>query len=378
MKKSLDSKLPKIPFALRCVLCLGLITFVVLGAFFLVPANVYYHVTERYVFSGGGEDADIYLGVILPKTGPYQWVGEVEILWDGSQRKEKFDFVDVIKLSGKMSSQKKLGATIEYDVKLPQGYVSWDAPVESFQRLPQTGIESDCECIKEQASLLCNGVSENDVYRTYAFTADYLTYSQDETDCICSNASALKAYESGSCMCLGYAMLMTAFCRASKIPAQVIIGQIYPDPILRTKEISFPQNPCEAHAWVEYYSDGSWKMADPTFGASLSKFMQFNRNDGRHLSYGEMDHAISVKRGLVNWALDQTEQVIGDTNCIRYVATSTSNQVSLVPTISIRRVWDGRWLNMLILWGLSIWLLSKYREKIIGSPRQKTKLPDNV
>lgn len=142
---------------LRSILCLGLIGFVVLGAFFCLPAHVRYHVTERYVFSGTGEDAPVYLGVMLPKSGPYQWVGNVQISWDGVQREENYGFVDVVKLSGERGSQENLEATIEYDVKLPQKSVSWSAPVENFQRQPQAGIESDCDCIQKQASNLCEG-----------------------------------------------------------------------------------------------------------------------------------------------------------------------------------------------------------------------------
>ncbi len=124
-------------------MCLGLIGFVVLGAFFCLPANVHYHVTERCFFSGVGEEGSVYLGVMLPKSGPYQWVGNVEVFWEGVQANINYGFADVIKLSGEMIHQENLEATIEYDVKLPQGPVSWSAPVESFQRQPQAGIESE-------------------------------------------------------------------------------------------------------------------------------------------------------------------------------------------------------------------------------------------
>jgi len=91
---------------LRAILCLGLIGFEVLWSFFCCPANIKYHVTERYDFSGEGEDGSVYLGVMLPKSGPYQWVGNIEISWDGVQQEERHDFVDVIKLSGKKVGRK--------------------------------------------------------------------------------------------------------------------------------------------------------------------------------------------------------------------------------------------------------------------------------
>jgi len=356
-------------------LCLGLIIFVVLGAFFCLPANIHYHVTERYVFSREGEETPVYLGVMLPKSGPYQWVGNVEVFWDGVQANFNYGFVDVVKLSGKMIHRANLEAIIEYDVKLPQGPVSWSAPVENFQRQPQAGIESDCDCIQKKAADLCAGSSEKDAYEIYSFTADYLTYSQNYKDC--TSISALQAYEIGSCVCAGYARLMTALCRASGIPAQMVLGLVYPDPMFKSYIASFPQNPEEAHAWVEYYSEESWKLADPTWGAKRLKFMQFNRNDGRHLAYGELEQVLSVDKDLEVWAFDQARFVLGDDECFRYIATSNSNQVSFFSLTSIQRKWDGRWINTIFVWGITTWLLCKYRNKIVGLPGQKTKLENN-
>lgn len=205
--------------------------------------------------------------------------------------------------------------------------------MENFQRLPKTGIEFDNQCLHEQASSLCSGISEKDAYKIYSFTADYLTYSRETCDCAIK--SALKAYEFGSSVCAGYARLMTALCRASDIPSQMVIGLVYPDPMYKSTLTSFPKNPDEAHAWVEYYSEGSWKMADPTWGAKRLKFLQFNRNDGRHLAYGELEQVLSVDKALGTWAFDQAELVVGDDKCFRFIATSKSDQTSFVPSISI-------------------------------------------
>lgn len=356
---------------LRGGVCLGLIVFVVLGTFFCLPANIRYHVTERYIFSNESENSSVYLGVMLPNNGPYQWVGNVEVSWEGVQAIFNYGFVDVVKLSGEILDRENLEATIEYDVKLPQGPVSWSAPVEDFQRQPQAGIESDCDCIQLQAADLCEGKSKKDAYEIYSFTADYLTYSPADKEC--TSLSALQTYEIGSCVCAGYARLMTALCRASGIPAQMVLGLVYPDPMFSSRITSFPENPDEAHAWVEYYSEGSWKLADPTWGDKLLKFMQFNRNDGRHLAYGELERVLSVDKELEIWALDQAGYILGDDECFRFIATSDSNQISFFSITSITRKWDGRWLNTFIVWGITTWLLCKYRNKIIGSPSKKTK-----
>jgi len=358
----------------RIILCLVFIIIVVLGSFFLLPANLHYHVTERYIFTGTVEDSEVYLGVLLPKSGPYQWVGDIEVIWDGVQLREDHGFVDAIKFSGNKSGGADLEALIEYDVKLPQGYISWTAPVVSFQRLPQTGIESDSLPIQEQAALLGDGMSERDAYKIYSFTANYLTYSEAIEDCGCANASALKAYKTRSCVCTGFARLMTALCRASSIPSQMIIGMVYPPPILKTQDNYYAQNPGEAHAWVEYYSEDTWKMADPTWGSEYLKLLQFNRNDGRHLSYGELEQLLSVAKTMNLWALDQADQDLGFSKCFRCIATSNSDQISLISMMSIQKAWDGRWANTILIWAITTWLLRKYRYKIIGLPRQKIDL----
>jgi len=353
---------------LRGGICLVLISLIVLGAFFWLPARIHYHVTEHYIFSGGEGKTLIYLGGMLPHSGPSQQVKNVEISWAGNQQRIDEGIVDIYKLSIEKRGSEQIEALIEYDVILRQGSVFWQAPVEDFQRLPQIGIESDSDCIQKQSAQLANGVSEKDAYKIYSFTADYLTYSRADMDC--TSVSALKAFEVGSCVCAGYARLMTALCRASGIPAQMVLGLVYPDPFFQSHATAFPKNPYEVHAWVEYYSDGLWKMADPTWGAIRMKALQFNRNDGRHLVYEELEQVLSTDRVLEAWALYQANHVLSSDTCIRFVASSTSDQVRFLPVTSVKRTWDGRWKNTLIVWAIATWLLCKYRNKIIGLPRQ--------
>ncbi len=354
---------PHLLYGLGWMLCLGVISFAVLGSFFLIPANIHYHVREEYTFSGGGEEAAASLVVMLPKTGPYQSVDDLEVFWDGSQTTEDHSFVDVLKLSGEIDKGDDLVAIIEYDVKLPQKKLYWVAPVEDFQLLPQRGIESDSACIQAQADILGAGITEKDAYDVYAFTAEYLTYSREQADC--TGVSALRAFEEGKCACAGYARVMTALCRASGIPAQMVLGLVYPDPMFKLQDTSFPNNPNEAHAWVEYHSEGSWKMADPTWGAKYFKFMQFDRNDGRHLVYGEVEEILDVNGIMRGWAYEQTPILMGGKTSFRYFATSDLEETSFQPAISIQRKWDGRWLNTIIIWAGLVWFLCRNRGRII-------------
>ncbi|MBC8509297.1 MAG: transglutaminase domain-containing protein [Chloroflexi bacterium] len=338
---------------------------VIVMTFFLFPASLNYHVTEQYNISGDSEDAFIYLSVLVPKSDPYQWVGNVAVDWNGNQQIVNYDHVDAIRLSGKFGDGEDIDANISYDVKLKQDWVTWEAPVETFQNLPQKGIESDHYLIQERASELSkNSFLQGVPYSIYSFTSDYLTYSQMQNDC--ASSSALMSYEIGSCVCAGYARLMVALSRASQIPAQMVVGFLFPDPIVKRYDAANQQNPGQAHAWVEYYSFGKWKMADPTLGSGIWKRIYFNRNDGRHIAYGELEQLSLINTEQQYWALSHADISIGDDECFKYTASTNSDQVSIAPTVLIRKGWDGRWLNSIIIWAVATFILCKYRNKIIA------------
>jgi len=347
------------------VLCLLLIFIALMLAFFAIPASMHYHVTERYTISGDATDASVYLSILIPKSGPYQWVGNINMFWDGEQQQMSFDPVDVVRLSGEKQVKEDVEAIIEYDVKLRQGGGSWEDTVETFQINPQMGIESDHYLIQERASELRRNLSFQSIpYRIYSFTSDHLTYSQVQEDC--TSESALMSYEIGSCICAGYARLMVALSRASEIPAQMVVGFLYPDPFVKRDTSINHHNPGQAHAWVEYYSFGKWKIADPTLGSGIWKKLHFNRNDGRHVVYGELEQLSLINLEQKYWALKNANIPMGDHECFRFVATTNSDQISITPTVAIHKGWDGRWLNSIIVWAIASYLLCKYRNRIVA------------
>ncbi len=354
----------------RVAICLGLMVTAVVFAFFFFPANLYYHVTEVFSFTSADEETSVFLGVLVPQSGPYQWVGNLNILWEGAQQTEMHDHVNALKLSTDMSADEYSEAIIEYDVKLRQGKISWESALKAFHLLPQSGIESDHYLIRDQAADLRSAASSNDVYRIYSFTSEHLSYSQMQEDCISS--SALKSYEIGSCVCAGYARLMVALSRASNIPAQMVIGFLYPDPFVKRGQKGTLENPGLAHAWVEYNTFGKWQMADPTMGSGIWKRMYFGRNDGRHIVYGEIEQLSQIVEDQKYWARKSANFPLGDQDCFRYTATSNSDGISISPLAQIKKGWDGRWVNAVVVWMLATFLLCKYREKLI-SPTISTK-----
>lgn len=75
-----------------------------------------------------------------------------------------------------------------------------------------------------------------------------------------------------------YANLMTAMLRAAGIPARHVSGLVFN----RMTEAADWSHPASSHAWVEFYADGKWHFADPTWGN-----LYFDRSGGFHLSYRE-------------------------------------------------------------------------------------------
>jgi hypothetical protein len=69
---------------------------VTFGSFLLLPAQLHYHIEEKYLFSAEEGEAAIFLGILIPKSGPYQEVKNINISWDGVQEREDKRSVEVI------------------------------------------------------------------------------------------------------------------------------------------------------------------------------------------------------------------------------------------------------------------------------------------
>ncbi len=344
---------------LLCVIVLGVVTF---GSFLLLPAHLHYHIEERYSLSTDGSGSAVYLGVLVPKSGPYQEVKNVNISWDGVQEREAKQNVEIIKLSGEIEDTSKRDAVISYDVILPQGKVSWEAPVEEFQRLPQRGIESDHPCIKEQVSHVTFGSTMEDVYRIYDFTSEYLVYSLGEKGC--TSPSALTAFLTHKGVCGEFAKLMVAFSRASGISAQMISGITLPDLVVSgSSQTKTWGHPGESHAWVEFYSDGAWTMADPTVRDGYLKWLNFGRNNGRHLSYGEFEQESIAYREMQLWAYNQGNIFESKHNSLKFVASADTNKVSITPCSFVQKGWDSRWVNTIVTLFLTTTILCTFRAR---------------
>lgn len=352
----------KASVALWLAFCLACLSIVPLLAFYWAPAALRYTVTERYSLSTSGDESSVYLGILLPKEGPYQKVEAARVSWDGQIIRETDRYVDSLRLAGVVGGGSSQEAIVEYVVTLYQLDGSWGGAVEGFQIVPQTNIESDHPVIAEAASRIAQGNSANDAYSLYDFTRSHLTRPEEDRQFI--DASALTALETGSGSCGEAANLLVALCRSSGIPAQTVVGILFPDlPPFSTAKGRALSSPGESHAWVEFYAEDRWQIADPSYEATFLGSRLFGRSDGRHLSYGEAAQLGDMYGKIRDWALSKGKLIGMRFTSIKLVAAADSGDVLITPRVTLRKGWDGRWFNLLLSWVILTLLLRRQNLK---------------
>jgi hypothetical protein len=344
------------------LISVALLTLVTVGSLFWLPASVKYSITENYTFYGARNEATVYLGVLIPHSGPYQSVTISEILWHGSVDQEFGRYVDVLKFVGDLEREANREAVIEYAVTLFQGRASWNGPIEDLHLLPQYNIESDHPAIVDVAASITDGNSKEDAYAIYSFTCAHLVTAPGSR--YFEDASALQAYQSRIGACGESANLMVALCRASGIPAQTIVGVILPDMLpYSSAQVKNSGHPAVSHAWVEYYTGNKWELADPASRASISNFLLFNRNDGRHLGFGEAEQLGDTYAEVHFWALSQGKAIGAEFEALKYIAAADRDDVVVTPKVTVRKGWDGRWLNLMVVWLITTAMLFRFNRK---------------
>lgn len=339
--------------------CLAILVIAIPGAYLWLPAKVHYHIVEKHTVSVSNDQSNVRIGIVIPKSGPYQTVSNQRIQWSGEQEWISYAYTDTCKLWGEIGEGQPQQVILEYDIILPQVKTSWESPVEVEFTLPKVGIESDHPIIINQAAELLN-----DPFRIYQFTAHHLVFSEE--NCGDTNTSALEAYKLATGSCVEYSRLMVALCRAAGIPARVIIGTILPDDFYPLQPRYAASIPGSGHAWVEYYSQGSWHLADPSWGKGFLSLLEFNRNDGVHLSYGEYDNFYQVRDQLFDWAAKQS---FIEKEELTYIITSSKDTISVRSDIETTKKWDGRWVNTLLVFAIATFVLSKIRNKLFPVER---------
>lgn len=352
---------------LRLVVYLALMAAGVVLAFFVLPATVRYQVTERYLLDAGRPGIPVHLGVLVPKTGPYQSVGKVQVTWDGFASQEPRGAVDLVRLDGVTPEGGSLEAVIDYDVTLWQGPARWQAPAEPWHLAPQDEIEADHPLLVSQAAQLTGEPSREGAYAIYRFVAGHLDWPSGSR--MVGDQSAVVAYQSRVGVCGEFANLTTALCRAAGIPAESITGLAFPPTPPFLSSTATWSHPAGSHAWVEVYTGEQWEMADPSWASRLPfDRLWFGRNDGMHLSYGESAAHARVLREMQDWAEAGSELVAAMSAPLRFVASAHGEGVSVEPTVAVRKGWDGRWVTMLAFLAGSIVVFSWIEGRVQGKP----------
>lgn len=328
--------------AIRAVIYSAFLTTIPVVSFFILPAKVQYHVTEKYTFSADQKGKKIKLAVMLPKDNAYQDIDNLEIRWGGDFSRADYEEVKVIKLNGHPDNGE---AILEYDVNLFQGRIDWEAKGKAQDISSQKGIESNEPVLINKAKEISADSFDDVAHETYKFTASYLSWPKGTRKG--EEPSALIAYENRIGVCGDFANLMTALNRSINNPARSITGLSMPTylPPKMTKERIW-MHPGGAHAWVEVYDQGHWTIADPSW-ASRMPFggIWFGRSMGQYLSYGETEVHEQIFEEMLQWG-EENEELIGAMSApLKFVSSSEDKKhVAITPVVSVKKVRDARWV----------------------------------
>ncbi len=335
---------------------------------YVLPARVDYHITERYRFTNPGLATRVNLAVMLPRSNAYQRVEGLDIQWRGDYTNNVERNVQAVLFVGEAASDQPVEAVLAYNVFLPQGPISWKEIPLDTQYQPQDEIESDSPAIVQAARQVSQGSIRADAYAIYRFTAGALSWPTGSR--IGAGASALEAYQTRVGGCAEFANLMVALSRASGIPAQTVSGLVLPEAPPYTSRTATGLHPGAAHAWVEFYTEQGWTLADPSWASRSVPWIWFGRNDGLHLSYGEAGAEKLVYEAMEEWARNQGALIAAMSAPLKFTASAGYPAVTVTPAVTVRKGWDGRWVNASVLVGLGIlvwlgveWIWKRYRER---------------
>ncbi len=341
---------------------LGALSFVV--SFNLIPAWADFQIEERYYFTTDGAPSAA-LAVLLPTNGPYQRVDIASVTWEGEQSLSTHGDLQVLRLWGALQPGENI-ASIRYQVKIRQGQISWQMSSIPEYLQPQQNIESDSPEIQSLALQNQTNNARKTAYQQYLYASQALDWPTESR--VNESSSALNALHTGIGGCNEYANLMVALNRTSGIPARVISGLAYPSAMLPWMSYSTTwSHPAGAHAWVEFYTEKGWEMADPSWANSLPVFLYFGRNDGSHLRYGEQAAEETLYQQEAAWVKSFGNMVAGMSAPLKFAAAA-SEEVTFTPSVTVRKTWDSRWTNTtlaMILVVLVIWLLDRFTKRYL-------------
>lgn len=215
--------------------------------------------------------------------------------------------------------------SIRYTVTLPGDAESWQLPQHDEYLLPGEFVDSDNADIQAAAQSL---IVESNDYETAKNIHRFVTETVKPRAGSSVNQMTMKASEVLKArvgVCGDYAHLMTAMLRAVGIPARDVAGNA----MNNLRKSGDWQHPGDAHAWVEFYADGAWHFADPTWGNDT-----FDNPDNSHLSYGMAVSDINSQEAadLYKGITDQGYFIFGGmTAPLHFTAWCTGEGAAITP-----------------------------------------------
>ena len=229
-----------------------------------------------------------WLQVDLPISYGYQKVEQLQI--EGSDKSEITAHDDyqtmLCTIEGTGSEQL---VSISYTVTLLGDTKSWTMPNRDEYLLPDEFVDSDNAAILAAVEpLIVDGNEYETAKNIHRFVTSTLKIRTGDS----INQKTMKASEvldARQGVCCDYAHLMTAMLRAAEIPARDVAGNA----MNNLRASGDWDHPGDAHAWVEFYMNGEWHFADPTWGNGT-----FDNADSWHLSYGMAMSDIYAKKAV--------------------------------------------------------------------------------
>lgn len=317
-------------------------------SFFWVPGEIHYRIRETYSFTPD-EAGVLNLAALLPTSGANQVVSDPKVEWPGNWQASEDGRLQVIRMEAKALADETVKAVITYQVTLTQGTARWvDEPVNDEDINPSADVQSDAPEIIAQAELL--GI-EGDETRTlrlfHEFTGDYLEKTKDNP--ADHDESALTAYQTGIAGDLGEANLLAALSRASGLPAKIVNGLKLPEMVPLIPVSTAGESPADSGFWAEVFYEEGWGMIDPGEADGFYRPAVFGWNDGKHLTYGEVDQVNRVYQELQADDDAEKQWKSSSLGSLHYVAWADVDQVEIVPKVSILKTWDARWVMLVSL-----------------------------
>ena len=292
--------------------------------FFLSPQRTFV-ISESYrITSAVGSES--YLQVCLPESNAYQEVSDFTIQGVDNYTMERFD--GWCELTVRIPANKpEVLVTITYTVKLKRNVMPWDSEVREAYSQPQQYVDSDNQAVINQATLLRGDNDYQTAQNILVFVHKTMrspTGPQTNT----TQLSASELLETPVGVCADNAILMTALLRANGIPARLISGLVFQIPLKGAGDWSHRGG---AHSWVEFYVNGKWHFADPTWGL-------FDQSDVAHLSYGiyEANIQSDFQQQRLEALDSNTFQVVGAMSApLSFIVYSTDGNTAVTPRADV-------------------------------------------